>query len=152
MIVLDTVDQLNDHVGKVIGRSEWVAIPQGMIDAFAELTEDRQWIHVDVDRARAEMPGGRTIAHGWLLLSLLPRLSAGFYKVRNASRSVNLGADKIRFLTPVKSGDRICLEQSIKSVTSVDGGVRIAFDTIIHVEGAARPAVVAETLRITYAR
>jgi acyl dehydratase len=122
-----------------------------MIDKFAEVTGDHQWIHVDVERAKKEMPGGKTIAHGYLTLSLLPRLAPTLLKVNKRKRGVNYGSNKIRFTNPVPAGSRIRLKQTIKNVEDVpDNGVRITSEMVIEVEGQERPALVAEVLGIQY--
>src|SRR5258706_15026677 len=91
-------------VGKELGTSEWMTVDQAMIDKFAEATGDHQWIHVDVERAKREMPGGKTIAHGYLTLSLVPRMAAGLLEVTKRSRGINYGSNKIRFISPVQAG------------------------------------------------
>jgi MaoC dehydratase-like protein len=97
VLEVDTPSHLAALVGKPLGTSEWVTVDQAMIDTFAEATGDHQWIHVDVERAKREMPGGKTIAHGYLTLSLLPRLGDSTYRIRNMSRAINYGTNKMRF-------------------------------------------------------
>src|SRR5947199_1532888 len=94
-------------VGRELGPSEWITVDQPMIDKFADATGDHQWIHVDVARAKKEMPGGKTIAHGYLTLSLVPRLAATLTRVKKRSRGVNYGSNKVRFINPVPAGARI---------------------------------------------
>jgi acyl dehydratase len=152
MLTVETPQDLKQHVGKELGPTDWLTVDQGMIDKFAEATGDHQWIHVDVERAKREMPGGKTIAHGYLTLSLLPRLAPQLVKVTKRSRGVNYGSNKVRFITPVPAGARVRLKQTIKSVEPVEGnGVRITSEMVIEVEGQPRPAMVAETLGISYA-
>src|SRR5262249_3116074 len=93
-------------VGTELGPSEWMTVDQAMIDKFAEATGDHQWIHVDVERAKREMPGGKTIAHGYLTLSLVPRMAASLLEVTKRSRGINYGSNKIRFISPVPAGAR----------------------------------------------
>jgi len=145
-----TIGDLAASVGQPLGTSEWLTIDQPMIDAFAAATGDRQWIHVDVERARRESPGGRTIAHGFLLLSLLPRLSATIYAVQHRSRGLNYGLDRVRFVTPVPAGSRVCLDVTLDAAMPVDGGMRFTSTSTMRVEGAARPALVAVTLAQIY--
>jgi acyl dehydratase len=138
-------------VGRELGPSEWVTVDQAMIDKFADATGDHQWIHVDVERAKREMPGGKTIAHGYLTLSLVPRMAATLLEVTKRSRGINYGSNKIRFTNPVPAGSRIRLKQTIKNVEDVpDNGVRITSEMVIEVEGQERPALVAEVLGIQY--
>src|SRR2546428_2032399 len=91
-------------VGRELGPSEWVTVDQAMIDKFADATGDHQWIHVDVDRAKREMPGGKTIAHGYLTLSLVPRMASTLLEVTHRSRGINYGSNKVRFISPVPAG------------------------------------------------
>jgi acyl dehydratase len=138
-------------VGRELGPSDWVTVDQAMIDKFADATGDHQWIHVDVERAKKEMPGGKTIAHGYLTLSLVPRLASTLLEVTKRSRGINYGSNKIRFTNPVPAGSRIRLKQTIKNVEDVpDNGVRITSEMVIEVEGQERPALVAEVLGIQY--
>src|SRR5437867_5263237 len=126
-------------VGRELGPSEWVTVDQAMINKFADATGDHQWIHVDVERAKREMPGGKTIAHGWLTLSLVPRLASTLYRVTNRSRGINYGANRVRFTGTVPAGSRIRLRLSIKSVEPVEGGVRTTSSSTIEIEGSDRP-------------
>src|SRR6266478_5335650 len=137
-------------VGRELGPSEWITVDQAMIDKFAEATGDHQWIHVDVERAKREMPGGKTIAHGYLTLSLVPRLAATLYRVKNRSRGLNYGSNRIRFTGQVPAGSRIRLRQKIKAVDPLEGGVRITSENTVEVEGASRPALVAETIGMSF--
>src|SRR5213596_4267169 len=121
MLTVETPKDLKQHIGKTLGPSEWITVDQAMIDKFAEATGDHQWIHVDVERAKKEMPGGKTIAHGWLTLSLVPRLASTLYRVKNRSRGINYGANRVRFTGMVPAGSRIRLRLTIKSVEPVEG-------------------------------
>ena len=142
---------LAQYVGKEIGVSDWFTVDQAIIDKFADATGDHQWIHVDVERAKREMPGGKTVAHGYLTLSLVPRLAATLYRVKNRSRGLNYGSNRIRFTGQVPAGSRIRLRQKIKAVEQVDGGgVRITSESTVEVEGAERPALVAETISMQF--
>src|SRR5881296_945258 len=98
-------------VGRELGPSEWVTVDQAMIDKFADATGDHQWIHVDVERAKKDMPGGKTIAHGYLTLSLVPRLAATLSRVKKRRHGLNYGSNKVRFINPVPAGTRIRLRQ-----------------------------------------
>ena len=152
MLNLEAPRDVLPHVGCELGPSEWLTVTQEMIDKFAEATGDHQWIHVDVERAKKEMPGGKTIAHGYLTLSLLPRLVPQLLKVEKRKRGLNYGSNKIRFTNTVPAGSRIRLKQTIKNVEDVEGnGVRITSEMVMEVEGQERPALVAEVLGIQYA-
>ena len=143
--------ELLQHVGKELGPSDWMTVDQAIIDKFAEATGDHQWIHVDVERARKEMPGGKTIAHGYLTLSLLPRLAPTLMKVEKRRRGVNYGSNRVRFTAPVPAGARVRLRQKLVKVEPVeDNGFRVTSEMTMEVEGNTRPAMVAETLGIIY--
>ena len=150
MLEVERAADLAQYVGQKLGTSDWVAIDQVMIDAFANATGDHQWIHVDVERAKRELPDGRTIAHGFLTLSLLPRLAAGISRVRRCSRGVNYGVNKLRFTAPVPSGARVRLHQVLKHLRPIPGGVRLTYEATVEIEGGVRPALVAETLSLVY--
>jgi len=152
MLKLETPKDVLQHVGQELGPSEWLTVTQEMIDTFAEATGDHQWIHVDVERARREMPGGKTIAHGYLTLSLLPRLAPTLMKIEKRRRGLNYGSNKMRFITPVAAGSRIRLRQKLLKAEEVeDNGVRITSQMTMEVEGSERPAMVAETISVVYA-
>ena len=121
-----------------------------MIDAFAEVTGDHQWIHVDTARAAREAPGGTTIAHGYLTLSLLPVLGRSVFAIRGRGRALNYGANRIRFTGTVPAGSRIRAVQSLKASEPIPGGRRLVLDTTVAVEGQDRPALVAETIVQVY--
>src|SRR5882724_1395055 len=109
-------------VGRELGPSDWVTVDQAMIDKFADATGDHQWIHVDVARAQREMPGGKTIAHGFLTLSLIAGLAHQTHDIRHRSRGINYGSDRVRFTAPVLSGSRVRLQQKLVKVEDIEGG------------------------------
>jgi len=151
MLKLETPKDVLTHIGTELGPSEWLTVTQEMIDKFAEATGDHQWIHVDVERAKREMPGGKTIAHGYLTLSLLPRLAPTLMSVAKRRRGLNYGSNKIRFITPVPAGSRIRLRQKLVKAEPVeDNGFRITSQMTMEVEGSERPAMVAETISVVY--
>jgi acyl dehydratase len=139
---VETAADLQPLVGREIGVSDWLTIDQAMIDAFADLTGDRQWIHVDVVRAGEAMPGGRTIAHGYLVLSLVPRMQ--IYRIARFSRALNYGLDRLRFTGPTPSGSRVRQRQTIKALERLEGAWRVVNACTIEVEGQAKPAIVAD--------
>ena len=151
MLELETPLEIKQHVGRELGPSEWMTVDQPMIDQFAKATGDHQWIHVDVERAKKEMPGGKTIAHGYLTLSLVPRMAATLTKVKKRSRGVNYGSNKVRFINPVPAGARIRLRQRIKNVEDIQGGVRVTSEMTVEIEGQDKPALVAELIGQQYA-
>ena len=150
MLELETPADLPSLVGRELGPSEWMTVDQAMIDKFAAATGDHQWIHVDVERAKKEMPGGKTIAHGYLTLSLVPRMAATLTRVAKRSRGVNYGSNKVRFINPVPAGARIRLRQRIKNVEDIQGGVRVTSEMTVEIEGQDKPALVAELIGQQY--
>jgi acyl dehydratase len=151
MLELETPLDWKQHVGRELGPSDWMTVDQPMIDKFAEATGDHQWIHVDVERARKDMPGGKTIAHGYLTLSLVPRLAATLSRVKKRRHGINYGSNKVRFINPVPAGGRIRLRQRIKNVEEIPGGVRVTSEMTLELEGQDKPALVAEILSQQYA-
>jgi acyl dehydratase len=151
MLELETPNDVAQHLGRELGPSEWMTVDQPMIDKFADATGDHQWIHVDVERARREMPGGRTIAHGYLTLSLVPRLAATLMRVKKRSRGLNYGSNKVRFINPVPAGARIRLRQRIANVEPLPDGIRITSQMTVEIEGQDKPALVAEIISVQYA-
>lgn len=129
-----------------LGTSGWVTVDQRSIDQFAEATGDHQWIHVDPERA-ADGPFGTTIAHGFLTLSLLPRLVAEVYRVDGVRMAVNYGLDKVRFLAPVPVGSRLRVDTRLLDAEERPGGaVRVRLESTIEIEGNDKPACVAQTI------
>jgi acyl dehydratase len=149
--VIDGVAELRGLVGQEIGLSDWFTVTQERINAFAEVTEDRQWIHCDADRARAESPYGSTIAHGFLTLSLLGHLLSQAVRVRGPfSRRINYGLNRVRFPAAVPAGARIRARFTLQSVEEVPGGVQIVWAVTVECEGQPRPVMVAECLSRFY--
>ena len=141
---------LNQFAKQEIGVSDWTTVDQRRIDEFADCTGDRQWIHVDVERARHESPFGGTIAHGYLTLSLAASLSieAGVIPA-DAAAALNYGLDKVRFLTPVKAGARVRNRVVLLAVESKgQGRARLTLQNTIEIEGEAKPALIAESLAL----
>ncbi len=126
---------------------EWFEISQERISAFADATEDHQWIHLDAERA-ASGPFGGTIAHGYLTLSLLPHLTAGLLEIGGVAMAVNYGLDKVRFLQPVRAGSRVRAVTEVISADAGAQGVRAGMRTTVEIDGQAKPALVAETIAL----
>ena len=144
MLVLQTPSDFVDHVGQLLGTSDWFTIEQHHIDGFAQLTGDDFWIHVDVERAAREMPGGKTIAHGLFVLSLVPRLQRSIWRVERRGKGLNYGSDRVRYTAPVPVGSRVRLQQTLKAAERTSAGTRITNLCEMQLEGSDRPAVVAE--------
>ena len=150
MLIVEKPADMKAHVGQEIGTSYWVLVDQAMINKFADATGDHQWIHVDVARAKREMPNGSTIAHGFLTLSLIAGLAHQTHDIKGRSRGINYGSDRVRFTAPVPSGSRVRLHQKLLKVEDIEGGVRMTFDSRMEIEGQSRPALVAETIALAY--
>ncbi|GAA5196889.1 MaoC family dehydratase [Microbacterium jejuense] len=126
---------------------DWLEVSQERIDAFADVTEDHQWIHVNVERA-ADGPFGTTIAHGLLTLSLIPRLIQDLVEVQNVAAVVNYGVDGVRFLSPVPSASRVRASTELFEAVQTDRGVRARLKVTVELDGSERPALVAETIHL----
>ncbi len=142
------METLGDEVGQELGVTQWLTVDQERIQSFADCTEDRQWIHVDVERARKESPFGGPVAHGMLTLSLLPYWTFQLPAVPgDAGAILNYGFDKVRFLAPVQAGARARARIKLLSVTPKDKGrVLMALEHTVEIENSAKPAVIAELL------
>lgn len=149
MLVLDTPEDLKSYVGRELGVTDWVVIDQNRIDKFAEATGDDAWIHVDKERASRELPGGKTIAHGFLTLSLVVGLKT--YRIERYARGLNYGTNKVRFISMVPEGARVRLRQKLLDLEArKDGGLMATLESTIEVEGETNPAMVAETMSVLY--
>jgi acyl dehydratase len=149
--VIEGSAALKALVGQEVGVSDWLVVPQSLIDSFAELTGDHQWIHCDPERARAESPYGATVAHGFLTLSLLSRLLSQTIQVRGGfSRSINYGLNRLRFPAPVLAGARIRARCVLQQVEDVTGGIQITWGVTVEHEDQPKPALVVEWLNRFY--
>src|SRR3989442_25342 len=145
--VINGTEELKSLVGQEVGVSDWFEVTQSRINAFADATEDHQWIHVDVERARTDSPFHSTIAHGFLTLSLLPNLAAQALKVQGDFKmGINYGLNRLRFVSPVASGSRVRARFTLQSVEEVAGGIQITWSVICETEGGQKPSLVAEWL------
>lgn len=140
-------NELKSAVGTEVGVSDWVDITQRRIDQFAEATGDEQWIHVDPERAAREMPGGKTIAHGLLSLSLIPMFIRSVIGLNGLRNTLNYGANKIRYLTPVPAGSRLRGRVTVLEAQDVPpDALRVTYKVAIEIEDNQRPACVAEVI------
>ena len=147
MKVFKSVDDAVATIGEELGVSRWVDIDQGRIDAFADITMDHQWIHVDVEKAKAESPYGATIAHGFLTLSIIPGVSKDNYRVENAKMGINYGLNKVRFLAAVTAGSRVRVRSELVDATKVaDDTVNLTVRHTVEIDGVDKPAAVAELI------
>ena len=144
--LIKSIEDAKALEGKEVGLSDWVEIDQQKIDRFAKATGDFQWIHVDAERAKKELPDGKTIAHGYFTLALIPALTGNFIQVENLARAINFGCNKIRFYTPVPVGSRVRGRATVIQARKLSGALHLLSEVRIEVEGERKPACVAETI------
>ncbi|WP_165883870.1 MaoC/PaaZ C-terminal domain-containing protein [Brevibacterium luteolum] len=144
---INGIAELEKLVGHEVGSSDWVTIDQDRIQLFADATDDHQWIHLDEEKAKAG-PFGGTIAHGFLTLSLLPMLSQRTVDVTGMKMKINYGLNKVRFPQPVPAGARVRDTITLDSVERKDAGVMVIMTHVIEIDGADRPACIAESVSL----
>jgi len=143
------LEDLRALTGETLGTSDWVEVSQARIQQFADATEDHQWIHLDAERAKAG-PFKTTIAHGFLTLSLVPQLLATTYGIADVVMGVNYGMNRVRFPTPVPSGSRLRAHIKLLKFEPIDGGAQLTTEVTVELEGAPKPACVAEFVARQY--
>lgn len=148
--VINSYDEFASYLGKPLGTSEWLEVDQDRINAFADATLDHQWIHVDVERAKAESPYKSTIAHGYLTLALLPHLWDEIVEVNNLKMMVNYGMDKMRFGQPVITGSRIRMTAKLANIENLRSISKAYIDFTIEIEGQRKPALKGEAQFLYY--
>ncbi|WP_138757856.1 MaoC family dehydratase [Modestobacter altitudinis] len=151
MTTTTTLAELPSLKGQELGTSDWYEVTQEAVNLFADATGDHQWIHVDVERAKAESPFGGPIAHGYLTLSLLVPLVSQTYTVTDQKMGVNYGLNKVRFPAPVPVGSKVRARVTLKEVDEVAGGLQIVFAVTIEREGGDKPVCIAEWVTRAYA-
>jgi acyl dehydratase len=147
---INGIDELKGLVGQELGTSSWFLVDQDRINTFADATDDHQWIHVDIEKAKAG-PFGGPIAHGYLTLSLLIPLLAEVLQVEGVAMGVNYGLNKVRFPAPVPAGSRIRATATLAELEEIAGGVQSVIDVVVEVEGGAKPVCVAQPVLRYYA-
>lgn len=151
MKTFQSLQELPAQIGQEVAVSDWITITQAQIDQFAQATGDQQWIHVDVERARAG-PFGAPIAHGFLTLSLLPSFFASAMDIADAQLGVNYGLNRVRFMAPVPVGSRLRARMKLLQCEPTDGnGLQMTWEVTVEREGAAKPVCVAESIVRRYA-
>jgi acyl dehydratase len=150
MRTITGLDELRQAEGEELGTSEWHEVTQEAIDAFADVTGDHQWIHVDPERAR-ETPFGGTIAHGYYTLSLVPRLNTQIFGLEGFAFALNYGLNKVRFPAPLPVGSRVRMHARLAALEEIAGGVQITVVATFEREGGDKPVCVAETVARVYA-
>jgi acyl dehydratase len=150
-VQIPTIASLRDYIGKPMGPSRWVTVSQERIDEFASATGDRQWIHTDPERARAQSPFGGPIAHGYLTISLAPALVDELYQIGDCRMTVNYGIEKMRLQEPVAAGGRIRLSAELRKVRMLpSGGARTTVHFVFEVENGKRPACVCDAVLVYF--
>ena len=152
MTTIATLADLRAHTGRQIGTSDWLVIDQARINAFADATGDRQWIHVDAARAARETPFDTTIAHGFLTLSLVSALMRNTVSIGGLRMTINYGLNRVRFVSPVPAGARVRARVALGAVEDVKDATQATWNVTVEREGADKPCVVAEWLVRYYAR
>lgn len=149
-VIIEGISPLRQQVGQELAVSDWLEVTQQRIDEFAEATGDFQWIHVDVERAQKESAYGTTVAHGFLTLSLLPRLLLEAIEMRGVRMGVNYGLNRARFTGPVPAGARVRAHFVLAALEDIKGGVQLTWTVTVEREGANKPVLVAEWLTRRY--
>ena len=148
--IITSFEDLQALEGQEIGISEWFDVSQEQINQFANATNDHQWIHVDIDRAKKEMPGSKTIAHGYLTLSMVPAMTATFIEFTNLERAINYGVNKVRFTNMVPVDSKIRARATVTRVKQRSGATQVIGETTVEIQGEEKPACVAETVSFYY--
>lgn len=151
MVIIQSPSEIQNYIDKPLTPSDWYHVTQEKINKFADATSDHQWIHVDEERAKKEMPDGKTIAHGYYMVSLLPKLAAQNAEIKNTSRTLNYGSDKVRFINMVKVGSYVRLNRTIISCEEMkNGGFRVVNKCELEIKDESKPAFVAETISLHF--
>ncbi len=144
--ILQTPQDLKKYLGQSLGCSDWLSIDQQAINAFATLTGDRHWIHVDTARAQNELPEGKTLVHGFFALSLIPAMQKSIFQISRRGIGLNYGCNRVRFTSPLMVDSSIRLHQKVKDFEQLPNGVRVVLDCTVEVKGQTTPALIAETI------
>ena len=151
MVIIQSPSEIQNYIDKPLTPSDWYHVTQEKINKFADATSDHEWIHVDEARAKKEMPDGKTIAHGYYMGSLLPKLAAQNAEIKNTSRTLNYGSDKVRFINMVKVGSYVRLNRTIVSCEEMkNGGFRVVNKCELEIKDESKPAFVAETISLHF--
>ena len=151
MVIIESPSEIENFIDKPLTPSEWYHVTQERINDFADATSDHQWIHIDEERAKKEMPNGKTIAHGYFMVSLLPKLASQNAQIQNSSRTLNYGSDKVRFINMVKAGSHVRLNRTIISCDKMNnGGFRVVNKCELEIKNESKPAFIAETISLVF--
>lgn len=146
MHIIKSIEDAKALEGKEVGVSDWITVDQQRISKFADATDDFQWIHMDEERAAKELPDGKTIAHGYLTLALIPALTINFIHVENLTRALNFGCNKVRFYTMVPNGSRVRARATVLQARKRGGALHLLSEVRVEVENEKKPACIAETI------
>lgn len=150
-LILDDFKSFRDLEGKSLPKGEWMTITQEMINDFARATMDFQWIHVDIEKARESSPFKKTVAHGFMSISLLSKMLAGLVLVKSATMGVNYGLNKVRFPSPVMVNSRLRLSGAVKKIEDYgDNGLKVTWNCTLEIEGSEKPACAAEFISLMF--
>jgi acyl dehydratase len=150
-IVFQSKQVLKEKIGFVLGTTEWLTVTQEMINDFAKATFDNQWIHIDLEKAKTNLPNGKTIAHGYLTMSLASQFLYQLINIENLISFVNYGINKARFINPVMSGSDIRMHATIANVEEqANGGIKLFFNCTIEIKDQEKPAFVAEIISLIF--
>lgn len=150
MLTFSNLAAFSAHAGQSLGQTNYLTITQEMVNLFAEATGDYQWIHTDPERASRESPYKTTVAHGFLTLSLAPKLMAELYRVESVKMGINYGANKIRFTNAVPVGSRLRMSAKLQQVEPYNNGVRSTVECLFDVEGQSKPVCIAELITLLF--
>lgn len=149
-LVFKNISEFKEMIGKELPVSDWIKVSQEMIDNFANATLDRQWVHIDVERAKRESPFKTTIAHGFMSVALLSKFLEDLIKVKSVKMGLNYGLNSVRFMNPVPVNSNLRLKSTIKNIEAHKHGVKVSFLCTIEIEGEEKPACVAEFLALLF--
>lgn len=147
---ISSLSELPNYVGKELGLTEWMPIEQDRINKFADVTEDRQWIHIDQEKSAAFSPYKKTVAHGFLVLSMASKIAYDAFSIENIAMGVNYGLDKVRFTSATKSGALLRGRVSLLECSAIPGGAKYKMNIVFELKGEEKPACVAEFIAIAY--
>lgn len=152
MLVINSFEEFAEYTGKELGVSDYIQVTQDRINMFADATLDHQWIHVDEARAKEESPFGQTIAHGYLTLSLLPRLWEDIIEVNNLERMMNYGMEKLKFIQPVLSGQSIRMRAKMNDIANLRGAIKTSIHITMEIQETGKKALEADATFVYYFR
>lgn len=150
MLVINSFEEFAEYTGKDLGVSDYIQVTQDRINVFADATLDHQWIHVDEARAKEESPFGQTIAHGYLTLSLLPRLWEDIIEVNNLERMMNYGLEKLKFIQPVLSGQSIRMRAKMNDIANLRGAIKTSIHITMEIQETGKKALEADATFVYY--